>query len=270
MGEIVFTHPPPTPYAELNGVLAELVSGMLEVLGKKLVGVYLQGSFAVGDFDEHSDVDFIVAIAADLTTEEVARLDEVHGRVYDLPCPWAQHLEGSYFPLDVLRSATTVGRPLWYLDHGARSLKQSTHCNTLVVRWIVRERAVTLFGPRPDLLVDPVSTDALRSEIYTVMHEWAAEIRAKPELYRNHFYQAFIVLSYCRMLHDFEAGSIGSKRTGAEWFKARARQWSGLIDRAWSGRPDPAASVRRAAEPNEFALTLQLMEHVLALTERPS
>jgi hypothetical protein len=119
----------------LNDVLAELVSGISEVLGEMLVGVYLQGSFAVGDFDEHSDVDFIVAIAGELRTDEVQRLQGLHGRIYELPSAWAQHLEGSYFPLDVLGSASAVNRPLWYLDHGARSLKESRHCNTLVVRW---------------------------------------------------------------------------------------------------------------------------------------
>jgi hypothetical protein len=102
------------------------------------------------------------------------------------------------------------------------------------------------------------------------MHEWGAEILAQPERYNNHFYQAFIVLSYCRMLHDLEAGTVGSKRAGAAWFKARAPQWSGLIDRSWSGRPDPATSVRRAADPDEFMLTLQFVRYALSLTDRPT
>ena len=39
----------PTPYDELNLVLAHLVEGVQRRLGDKLTGVYLQGSFAVGD-----------------------------------------------------------------------------------------------------------------------------------------------------------------------------------------------------------------------------
>lgn len=49
-----------TPYPELNQVLDELVSRIEQILGSSFVGAYLQGSFAVGDFDRHSDVDFIV------------------------------------------------------------------------------------------------------------------------------------------------------------------------------------------------------------------
>ena len=41
----------PTPYPELNQVLAELVSGIQRILEHDFIGAYLQGSFALGDFD---------------------------------------------------------------------------------------------------------------------------------------------------------------------------------------------------------------------------
>ena len=62
---------PPTPYPDLNQVLHELVSSMQSALGSNLTGVYLQGSFAVGDFDVHSDVDFAVVVAHELLAAEV-------------------------------------------------------------------------------------------------------------------------------------------------------------------------------------------------------
>ena len=45
----------PTPYSDLNDVLRELLAGAREALGANFCGLYLQGSFAVGDADEHSD-----------------------------------------------------------------------------------------------------------------------------------------------------------------------------------------------------------------------
>jgi Nucleotidyltransferase domain len=57
----------PTRYADLNRVLAEFVAGLQTVLGLNLYGAYLQGSFAVGDADEYSDVDFIVVTYDDLS-----------------------------------------------------------------------------------------------------------------------------------------------------------------------------------------------------------
>jgi hypothetical protein len=210
----------PTPYPELNIVLRELVDGIQAALGENFIGAYLQGSFAVGDFDEHSDVDFIVVTGQDLSGEQVQALQVMHNRVYNITIPWAQHLEGSYFPKEVLRDYTRSGGPLWYLDHGSHSVTQDNHCNTLLVRWVVREWGVPLAGPAPVTLVDPIPVEALRREMLAVIRDWGRDILADSEHYNNRFYQAFITLSYCRMLHDLHRGYPGSKRAGAEWAKA--------------------------------------------------
>ena len=52
----------PTPYPEQNSVLRILVCDVQKNLDDNFVGAYLQGSFTVGNFGIHSDVDFIVVI----------------------------------------------------------------------------------------------------------------------------------------------------------------------------------------------------------------
>jgi len=126
----------PTPYTELNLVLSELVSRIQHILEDDLIGVYLQGSFAVGGYDQHSDVDFIVVVEDELTSHMVDALQGMHDQVYNLDSEWAKHLEGSYFPRKILRDPPKLGMELWYLDHGARALVRSDHCNTLIVRWV--------------------------------------------------------------------------------------------------------------------------------------
>jgi hypothetical protein len=252
----------PTPYPELNKVLRDLVDSVQAVLSTNFVGAYLQGSFAVGDFDLHSDVDFIIVIEKELSPEEVQGLQAVHERIYDLDIPWAQHLEGSYFPKEVLRDYVRQAELLWYLDHGSRSLIQSTHCNTVLVRWVVREQGVTLAGPAPSLLVDPIPVEALREHIRATILDWGQEILNNPDPYNNRFYQGFIVLNYCRMLHDLHRGLPGSKLAGANWAKANLDPyWQGLIDRAWNGRPNPAVSVRQPADPQDFLETLEFIHY---------
>src|SRR5689334_11690252 len=94
----------PTPYAELNAVLAHLLEGAKAALGDNFLGAYLQGSFAVGDFTEWSDCDFIVVTHADLAAEEVARLQTLHAGIHQLPhAYWRTGLEGSYAPAAILR-----------------------------------------------------------------------------------------------------------------------------------------------------------------------
>ncbi|MGD8457683.1 MAG: DUF4111 domain-containing protein, partial [Anaerolineales bacterium] len=239
----------PTPYPELNHVLKVLVESVQQILMRKFIGAYLQGSFAMGDYDEHSDVDWVMVIEDELTDEKVDALQAMHERVYSLESRWAQHLEGSYFPQEILRNQARCGEKLWYLDNGARSLIQSKHCNTLVVRQTLREYGVTLAGPLLTTLIDTIPVEALRKEIMGVIEDWGDEILTNPYKYNNHFYQTFIVLSYCRMLHDLKAGVLSSKHTAAAWAKKNLDpSWSPLIDRSWAGRPNPSRSIQRPAQ----------------------
>ena len=256
----------PTPYVELNQVLSDLVSRMQEILGDNFVGAYLQGSFAIGGFDIHSDVDFIVVINDKLSPDQINALQEMHDQIYQLESKWAQHLEGSYFPKEILRYHSNQGVKLWYLDNGARSLIRSEHCNTIYVRWVVREKGVTLAGPPPSTLVDPISTELLRDDIFETIINWGQEILDDPNSFNNRFYQSFIVLSYCRMLHDLHNGYAGSKREGAEWAKsALDPSWSVLIEGTWDGRPNPAQKVRQPADPQDYKKTLKFVKYVMDL-----
>jgi predicted nucleotidyltransferase len=259
----------PTPYQELNEALDKLVLRIEAILGENFIGAYLQGSFAIGGFDEHSDADFIVVLEDDLSSRQLGALQVMHDEVYHLGSEWAKHLEGSYFPIDVLRDFEMRGEDLWYLDHGARSLIRSDHCNTLLVRWIVREKGVLLAGPLPKTLVDPIPVEMLREEILGVLMTWGQQILDDPSAWSNHFYQGFIVLNYCRMLHDLHRGYPGSKHEGAEWAKRNLNpSWSQLIDGAWGGRPDPASKVKEPADPEMYKMTLGFVKYVMSENKR--
>src|SRR5205085_1000799 len=157
---------------------------------------------------------------------------------------YAKHLEGSYIPKSILRSASEPMKLLWYLDNGSRILEQNDHDNTLVVRWVLRQWGITMAGPPPETLVDAVEPDALRREIYTTMNTWGQQILEKPERYNNRFYQAYLVLNFARMLHDLQLAQCSSKLAGAEWMiYGAAPHWAGLIERAWARRVNPANSV---------------------------
>jgi hypothetical protein len=256
----------PTPYPELNCVLKALVSGMQEVLGPSFVGACLQGSFAVGDFDEHSDCDWVAVVESELTDSQVASLQVMHAAVYGLEWSWARYLEGSYFPREVLRDASRADGDLWYLDNGASSLVRSPHCNTVLVRWIVREMGVPLAGPHPSSLVDPISASTLRSCIASDILKWGQHILDNPDDFANEFYQKFIALNFARMLHDLHTGRPGSKRSGADWAGENLDPtWIPLLESTWEGRPHPEVKVRTPADPEEFARTLSFVRYVMEL-----
>lgn len=259
----------PTALPELNSVLGDLARRVSSALAENLLGIYLQGSFALGDWDLHSDVDFIIVVRSALAAEEVSRLQILHHELYMHASPWAQHLEGSYIPLAVLQDFSQAGAPLWYLDNGHDQLEESGHCNTLLVRWILREKRVAVLGPPLLPFLDPIEVSALRREMLGVLRGWGREILAEPQPYANRFYQGFIVLSFCRMLHDCSVGYPGSKKAGALWAKANLdSRWSGLIDRSWDTRPNPEFQVRTPAVPADFTATLDFVRYALAESDR--
>lgn len=258
----------PTTNLELNTVLHEFVKSVREILKENFVSAYLQGSFAVGDWDDDSDVDFTVVVEKDLSEAELQALQAMHARIYKLESEWAKHLEGSYFPRDLLKSGDTTKKGIWYLDNTHDTLVLSNHDNTLVVRWVVREYGIALAGSDPKELIDVVPASDLRREIFATMQEWADEIFSGQWKMDNRWAQPYAVLSYCRMLHSLATGRIASKLSGALWAKSTLdNQWAGLIQLAWDERPNPSLKVRQPAEPGEVKSTLAFIQFALELAQ---
>ena len=260
----------PTPYPALNAVLVDLVHGARSALAESFVGAYLQGSFAVGDADEHSDVDFLIATTRELSDAQDGELESMHQRIYDTAgTAWARHLEGSYVPLHVLRRHVPPGARLPYLDNGSRVIERSDHDDTLVVRWVLREHGIVLSGPDPKALIDPVRADDLRSEIRRKIEDWGSSILSGPAYVKTRWGQPYVVLSFCRMLQTLETGRVESKRAGGLWaLRSLERQWSGLIEAAWNERPDPWVKVHRAAHERDVESTIAFVRHAIDLSRK--
>jgi predicted nucleotidyltransferase len=240
-------------------------------LGPNFVGAYLHGSFALGDWDSHSDVDFLVVIEHPLSDAELAALQEMHGRIHDRPSPWAQHLEGSYFPRDLLKHGDHTETPLYYLDNGSRELVLSNHDNELVVLWVTRECGLARqdrapAGPDADSLVAPVLAKDLRQEVFTTMQTWGREILEGEYPIDNRWAQPFAVLSTCRMLHTLHTATITSKPAAARWAQATLdSRWVDLIQRAWDDRPNPSVKVRQPADPDDVERTRAFIKYALVV-----
>jgi hypothetical protein len=279
----------PTPFAELNAVLAELVRALNTLLGDNLIGAYLQGSFAVGDFDERSDVDFMIVTREDITESNLPALQALHAVIYERSSRWAQHLEGSYAPATVLRRWAETPRdppglpprpsnwadpgtsgspprvyPFLFLDNGANVLVRSEHDNTRVVRWVTREKGIVLTGPSPRELIDPVSAEALCGEVREGLTTFAIPWLADPAKMNKYWLQAFFVVLYCRMLHTLATGEVASKKAGTVWARTHLdSRWQALIERAWNQRVAPLASWSQPANPLEVTETLAFMRYAL-------
>ena len=70
-----------TDYPEINSVLQELLSGARDILGDHFVGMYLDGSLAIGEFEpDKSDLDFVVVTDSDVSSDTFGDLKAMHCR----------------------------------------------------------------------------------------------------------------------------------------------------------------------------------------------
>ena len=226
-----------TPYPTVNALLDDLLTQARIVLGGELIGFYLDGSLALGDFDPAtSDVDFIAAVAHPLSPDAFEALAAMHRQLRDGGRPLATELEGSYIPLPALRRHDPTNATFANLERGPDEvLKYKVHHSDWVIhRHTVREHGRALFGPPPATLIDPISPDDLRRATAEVLRSWwgTAEavdyIRAAPPGGLS-----FIALTMCRALYALERGEVVSKPVAAEWaMRTQHGRWQPLIERS--------------------------------------
>jgi hypothetical protein len=262
-----YTHP--TPYTDLNIVLHELVTSAQAILGGNFTAAYLQGSLAGSDPDEHGDVDFVIVVEQPISEAVRAKLQAMHARLNDLDSRPAKHLEGSYFPKDVLRRLDPASEPVLYVDNGSRELIRDKHDDTQVVRWVLLDHGIALAGPEPRTLIDPVSADDLRREVVATMDRWARIIFADPGQMNNGWYQPYAALSYTRMLQTLHTGRVESKYAAVKWAKENLdARWADLVQRAWAERPNQYSKTSQPADPYDYTSTMEYIRFALSMRSR--
>lgn len=258
---------PDHPYPELREVLHIFVEEIAAELGENLVGIYLVGSIASGDFDADSDVDFLVVTHTELTESNMKPLQEIQIKIHDMDCYPAKHLEGSYISIVDLNDWRMVGqKELFYFDNGSTAYEQSTHDNQWHVRWILRERGIALVGQKPEMILQAIPLNELRNEIRTAMFHvrrlFEDEIDRPLSFFNSRFGQSFAVLTYCRMLHTLHTGTVQSKKAGMQWAKQfMDPKWVKLIDQAWHEREGVRFGIK-IGQRAELTLLYETLEFI--------
>jgi hypothetical protein len=245
--------------------LERLADGAEAALGDAFVGVYLHGSFGGGYADAWSDVDFLVLTTRDLDPAEESRLQTFHAELYaDGPKPWAQRLDGSYAPAEWFGRIDPERRAFLYLDNGSSHLIRDPHCNTAVIRHLVREHSVVLAGPDPRTAIDPISPTDLRAEAHTTLEGYVAWLERDRASFRG-WDQAYFVLTVCRLLLTAQTGEIAGKAQAAEWATRELDpRWHQLVEQAIADRDDPEWRGRFPAEAERLDETAAFVAYALA------
>ncbi len=220
-------------------LLRDLADG-LRPLCPPVLGAWVTGSVSLGAFDvRRSDIDVIVVTDGDLSTDQVDRIAALHSQL-ERDHILARRLEVQYLPTEALRDEPA--RPYPVADHGQfQPVGRGDLDATL--RWLLRERGITLFGPTVGELPIVVSWDdvlaAMRSNL-TVEWDWSATRAPLPVLAEDEevFYA---VATLCRILSTVEDGRIVSKGAAVEaWSDRVSDSWLQLLGEARRLQGGPA------------------------------
>jgi hypothetical protein len=224
-----------TPYGVINTLVAEWVEGVKHIFGNKVIGLYLGGSLAYGDFvPERSDIDLQAVVMSPLTEDELKLVEQLHKEI-EKRCPeWANRTECSYVPLELMRELMppTTPRPWW--GFGTLYAAAPAGNEWTINHYLLSQSGISLEGPDFNTLIPPIDIQDVRiASARDLLTEWAPKIDDFSWLSSSH-HQSYLVLNLCRILHTAIGGETGSKKIAGLWAKTSYPRWKDLIEEAES------------------------------------
>ena len=222
-----------TPYPTINTMLTEWAEGLKRLLGKGIVGLYLSGSLAYGDFvPGRSDIDLQAVVRNPLTEDQLRSVEQLHKELERRYPEWADRIECSYVPLELMRELTppVKARPWW--GFGTFYAEAPAGSEWIINHYLLSKYGIALEGPDFNDLIPPIDIYAVRqASARDLFQEWVPKIDDTAWLSNSH-YQSYLVLNLCRILHTVNLGQPSSKKVAAEWVTAKYPQWKDLIEEA--------------------------------------
>jgi Domain of unknown function (DUF4111) len=222
-----------TPNAAINLVLTEWMEGLKRLLGQKIVGLYLSGSLAYGDFvPERSDIDLQAVVRGRLTEDELRTVEQLHKEI-EQRCPeWANRVECSYVPLELMHELTPPRTPRPWWGFGTFYAVALAGNEWIINHYLLSKHGIALAGPDFKELVPPIDIHSVRqASARDLFQEWVPKLDDAAWLANSH-YQSYLVLNLCRILHTVIDGGPKSKKVASQWTKVMYPQWKDLIEEA--------------------------------------
>lgn len=228
--------------------LAELATAIVAELRDDLVGLYLFGSLATGDFYEgRSDLDLIAVVSSAVDERGLDRLRAMHHEFEATRSGWRNRIEVLYLSRAVLATFATEPR-----GQIARiSPGEPLHFRELDADfgWLLDWHAVltanrTLLGPPASELGPDVSPERLRLAVIAQLKAMQETVR-DPTVAYVPARQGYIAATVCRGLYSLATGELTSKEKAIAWVAGRRPE---LADFLWSAYNAYRVDVR---EPHE-------------------
>lgn len=219
-----------------------LESKIRGVLEQRLLGIYVVGSLAIGDFNpSSSDIDIVVVTDETLEASRFAALQAMHADFAKYASPWARKLEVVYAPKAALRV------PFKPLPSNAPQLEKGTALFTAPLEdgwvfqcWTLRERGLIVCGPPPEAFDILTPSEAMAEAVRAVAAQWLDDAERDPTWLpwlRERENHRFVVHTLCRLLYSLETGEVTSKPRALAWgAQALEEPWAALVAQTATGK----------------------------------
>src|SRR5258708_7382580 len=201
--------------------------------GPDLVGLYLYGSLATGDFDERiSDIDLLAVLSTEISHELAARLERVHDQLAKDHPSWRGRIEVVYVSALGLANLRVVPPRIHVISSGEPFHVISAGTDWIITWYPARHHGVALVGPPATEVVPATSFEEYANAVRNYMQRFKERIpdNAAPGS------QAYAVHAMCRGLYTWRHGEPVSKLRAAAWAQRELPGWAGLIREAVAWR----------------------------------
>lgn len=243
-----------------RGVATQVIAGVREIFGDRLLGIYAYGSAVVGDFDPGvSDLDLTAVLTGEATELDLKILRDFHDQLAANNPGWEHRVEVQYIARDALTTFRgqrnrminiSPGEPIHFIDTGIEWL----------ANWyFIVDHGLVLFGLPTSRTFPAISGDEFVSFARDHARDWLARL---DELDGSQA-QSYAILTNCRALYTHRTGQQVSKIRAATWVSEEFPHWKdAIIDAiAWRIRP-------QFDTPETASRARHMIETIVAIIER--
>lgn len=244
---------------EVTAILEQLLQGVQQELAHNLIGVYLRGSLAYGDFSpDTSDLDILVVTERAINDAEFGRLLAFHQQLANLPNPYAKRMEVAYIDKEAVKEFRPRQRYPTLEQGEGENLKWSEHGqNWILERWALHEYGKALYGPPPRTLIRPISPAEIIQAVCARLKDWAewAQDENDPDWQLPKSHKAYVIETMCRALYTLENGELASKPHAVIWALQNLSQpWRELVEQSQKWRTDNRLDLSVNPDVRRFVL----------------
>lgn len=248
----------PTNYPQINELINHLLVQMQTILGNKLIGLYLDGSLVMGDFDINiSDIDLVAILESDINDKEFEDLEKMHVDLIGKYKEWDDRIEVCYISKEALNSTRTKVMPIVNISPGEPFHRTASRKEWLMNWYLLREKNVVIFGPDPKTIIDPISKEEFIQNVQAHVRGWGEWVKTM----RNRYAQAYAILTMCRALYAYKKTDQVSKREAAIWVQKELPEWSKLIKDALVWR-EAGKDARNVNDESTYPNTVRFVEFI--------